>query len=80
MQFEEVFKIRLEALEVLVLFMIMATIKSIFLLTHLLLADKEVEGEGFARFHSDQLEREKGLCCKTKRSALSTKAQGKDEN
>ena len=41
-------------------------IKSVFALdlTQLQLADKE--GEGFARFHSAQLEREKGLCCKTK--------------
>ena len=41
-----------------------------------LLADK---GEGFARFHRDELETEKGLCCKTKLTVLFTQAQGKDD-
>ena len=46
------------------------------LLMRSLLAEK---GEGFARFHSNELETEKGVCCKTKLSVLFTQAQGKDD-
>ena len=45
-----------------------------------LLSDKEVKVEGFARFHSDELEIEKGLCCETKLSIIFSQAQGKDDN